>query len=70
MDNKRVINHTSVDDIKSSLQFINPETAGEIKSNRSYLVRSIEYELKNQKRVTVVKMLRAKVKKLDKLREL
>jgi hypothetical protein len=57
---REVINHTSVDDIRVSLTHI------EDKGHIPYLKRSLDYEPGYRNRLSVIKMLRAKIKKLEK----
>jgi hypothetical protein len=57
-----VIVNTSVDDIRSSLHFVTGKP-GDIE----YLKRSLDYEIKESNRTTVIKMLQAKIKKLESL---
>jgi hypothetical protein len=65
----RVIQHSgSVDDIRCSLRLMNPRTAYEIRDDLAYLNRSMDYEVKNQNRVTVIRMLQAKINTLKKQR--
>lgn len=63
-----VINHTSVEDIAGSLKLMNPETGFEIRDMLDYLNRSLAYETKNQNRVSVIKLLQAKINKVKKLK--
>lgn len=66
---KSVIQYSgSVDDIRCSLHLMNPKTGFEIRDSLDYLNRSMDYEVKNHNRSTVLKMLRAKVNKLKKLK--
>jgi hypothetical protein len=63
-----VINHTSVEGIAGSLKLMNPETGFEIRDMLDYLNRSLAYETKNQNRVSVIKLLQAKINKVKKLK--
>lgn len=57
----------SVDDIRCSLQHMNPQSKAEARDNLEYLRRSFDYEVKKKNRVTVIKMLHAKINKIKKL---
>ena len=63
-----VINHTSVDDIRSSLRLMNPETTDEMRRYLDYMNRSYDYEVKNSNRASVIKLLRAKINQLKKFK--
>lgn len=63
-----VINHTSVEDIAGSLKLMDPKTGFEIRNGLEYLNRSLDYEVKNQNRSSVIKLLRAKINKVKKLK--
>lgn len=63
MTHQHLINQSgSVDDIKCSLSFIKQCTPQTI----SLLTNSLENERQNKNRATVIKMLEAKIKKLNK----
>jgi hypothetical protein len=64
-----VINNTSVDDIRSSLNLMNPIIPFDIREDIDYLRRSLNYEVKNQNRSTVIKMLQVKLRKIEKRRQ-
>jgi len=68
---KDVINHTSVDDIRSSLYYFNnPSTLKDLNRDLAFLKRSLEDEnTVHLKRPTVIKMLEAKIRKLEKMRK-
>ena len=68
MEAHNVINHTSVDDIKGTLALMNPKTSFEIRDDIEYLNRSLDYEVKNQNRSTVIRMLQVKINKVKKLK--
>lgn len=61
-----VINHTSVEDIASTLKLMNPKTSFEIRNDLEYLNRSLDYEVKNQNRSIVIRLLQAKINKVKK----
>jgi hypothetical protein len=63
-----VINHTSVDDMSSSLRHMNPKTSFEIANDLDYLNRSLDYEVKNRNRSSVINLLKAKINKIKKLK--
>ena len=65
---EKVINNTSIDDIRSSLQLMNPRTGFEIREDLDYLNRSLDYEVKNMNRVSVIRLLQAKINKVKKLK--
>lgn len=50
----------SVDDIRSSLALINPEDMVDAENDMSSLSDSIENEMENQNRKSVIKLLEAK----------
>jgi hypothetical protein len=58
----------SVDDIRCSLSNMNPVTGFEIRDDLDFLSRSLAYEVKNKNRVSVIKMLQAKINKVRKLK--
>jgi hypothetical protein len=66
------LNHTSVDDMRSSLQLFNPENIKECLSMIHDLVDSLIDEMEHQKRVAAIKMLDSKInvitKKLEKFK--
>jgi uncharacterized FlaG/YvyC family protein len=66
MEAHNVINHTSVDDIRSSLRLMNPETSDEIRKYLDYFNRSLDFEVKNKNRGSVIRMLQAKINKVKK----
>lgn len=61
-----LINQTSVDDMRISLQFINPKSRSEIVEDLDYLNRSLNNEFENRNRPTAIKLLQAKIKKINK----
>jgi hypothetical protein len=63
-----VIGNTSVDDIKSSLRLLNPKSSDEIRRYTDYLNRSLDFEVKNYNRATVIKMIRGKINQFKKLK--
>jgi hypothetical protein len=63
-----VIGNTSADDIRSSLRLLNPKSSEEIRRYTDYLNRSLDYEVKNHNRATVIKMIRAKINQYKKLK--
>lgn len=63
-----IINHTSVEDITGTLKLMNPKTSFEIRNDLEYLNRSLDYEVKNQNRSTVIRLLQAKINKVKKLK--
>lgn len=50
----------SVDDTRCSLQFVNPGTRQEALNEMDLLTASIDNEMKNQNRTSVIKMLESK----------
>lgn len=52
-------------DIKASLAFIDPVDPAEIDGDLSYVQESLEEELRTFNRKTVIRMLQAKIKKLE-----
>ncbi|HAX95626.1 MAG TPA: hypothetical protein DCY35_03770 [Prolixibacteraceae bacterium] len=56
----------SVDDIRCSLRFINPETFEQAVDIQQTIIASLENELANRKRVSVVRMLEGKYKYIQK----
>ena len=60
-----VINNTSVDDIRSSLYHIDPGSPATIRDDLEYLRRSLKYEIENRNRITVIKMLKAKIRNIE-----
>jgi hypothetical protein len=69
-----VINNTSVDDIKSTLNLLcwidenRPDRdPRKIADTITYLRRSLEYEPSYKNRISVIKMLQSKIKQLEKL---
>jgi hypothetical protein len=65
---KNVINHTSVDEIRSSLYHVNPTTLKDTNEFIDYMKLSLKDELENQKRISVIKMLTAKLNQLVKMK--
>ncbi len=61
-----LINHTSADDMKVSLQHINPLSLRELNRDIDYLRESLNDEVANRNRPTVIKALQVKVRKLEK----
>ena len=57
-------NHGSVEDIKCSLGYINPDEAASRKKHIAYLERSLICEKQDKKRDTVIKMIEVKLRKL------
>jgi hypothetical protein len=58
----------SVDDIRCRLRLMNPVTGFQIREDLQYLIRSLDHEVKNKNRVSVIKLLQAKINKVKKLR--
>jgi hypothetical protein len=63
-----IIVNTSVDDISSSLRLINPKTGYDIREDITMLNHNLAYEAKNKNRTAVLKLLRAKINKIKKLK--
>lgn len=59
-------NHTSADDMRSSLKLINPKSSEEIRKYLEYLNESLNDEVKNRNRASVIKMLRTKINQIKK----
>jgi hypothetical protein len=64
----RIINNTSADDLNSSLKLINPQTGFEIRDTLEMLNSSLDNEVKNRNRASVLKMLKAKINKIKKMK--
>jgi len=58
----------SVEDIRCTLKFMNPKTGFKIREDLDYLNRSLDYEVKNMNRVSVIRLLQAKINKVKKLK--
>lgn len=56
----------SVDDVRCSLGHINPETLDQALDHERTLLESLENELANSNRATVIKMLESKYKYIQK----
>ena len=56
----------SVDDVRCSLGHINPETLDQASDHERTLLESLENELANSNRATVIKMLESKYKYIQK----
>lgn len=61
-----VINHTSVDDIRGTLKLMDPKSSEEIRKYLDYFNRSLDFEVKNKNRSSVIKLLRAKINQVKK----
>ncbi len=56
----------SVDDIRCTLQLINPKSRFEIRENLNQLNYSLDFEVKNKNRISVIRLLQSKINKLKK----
>lgn len=56
----------SVDDIRCSLELLNPKNHQDIESVLKYLQSSIDDEKQNKNRATVIRMIKSKIKKINK----
>lgn len=63
---EHLINHTSADDMKVSLKHINPTSLRELNRDIDYLRKSLNNEVANSNRPTVIKALQVKIRKLEK----
>lgn len=63
---EHLINHTSADDMKISLKHINPTSLRELSRDIDYLRDSLNDEVANSNRSTVIKALQVKLRKLEK----
>lgn len=62
-----VIQHKgSVEDMRGSLKLMNPQSNADKQWILSYLVLSLDYEVKNKNRVTVIRLLQVKINKVKK----
>lgn len=59
----------SVDDIRCTLNLMDPVTFKVLNENLAYLKRSLEYEPGHLNRSTVIKMLGAKIRKFELIRK-
>lgn len=57
----------SVDDIRCTLSLINPVTSQQLINEVELLTESIEDEMQNQNRATVLKMLASKKSRIERL---
>lgn len=64
-----LINHTSADDMKTSLWHINPCTLKELRRDTEMLRASLNDEVAGRNRPTVIKALQVKIRKLEKMRQ-
>jgi hypothetical protein len=60
------INHTSVDDMRSSVALMNPESKIEIRSVIDRLSIALSDELRNKMRTSVITLLNKKINSLEK----
>lgn len=58
----------NIEDIKCSLSLMDPVDPAEIDEDLSFIKRSLDEELRVQKRKTVIKMFLRKIKKLERLK--
>ncbi len=56
----------SIEDMRSSLRLMNPQSKADKQWILSYLVLSLDYEVKNKNRVTVIRLLQGKIDKVKK----
>ncbi|HLN56106.1 MAG TPA: hypothetical protein VK207_08940 [Bacteroidales bacterium] len=63
---KDILGNTSADDIRSSLRLMNPKSSDEIRRYTEYLNNSLDFEVKNRNRATVVMMIKAKLNRIKK----
>jgi hypothetical protein len=66
---EHLINHTSADDMKSSLYHINPCNLKELRRDTERLRAGLNDEVANSNRPTVIKALQVKIRKLEKMRQ-
>lgn len=65
---KGMIVNTSVDDIRCNLALMNPRLSFEIKDTLVMLNTNLDYEVKGKNRTSVLKMLKAKINVIKKLK--
>jgi hypothetical protein len=59
-------NTGSTDDIKISLYYVNPSTPDEARKTLEWLEYSLETEIKDTNRSTVIKMIQVKIRNIKK----
>jgi hypothetical protein len=62
-----ILNHTSVEDLTSSLRLMNPISKRELQDCIQLLRNSLNDEIADRNRSSVIKVLSNKIKKLNKL---
>jgi hypothetical protein len=60
-------NRGSVDDIRCTLRLMNPVKPSEIRNEIDWLNISLAYEIRTENRITLVRMIKAKINKLKRL---
>ena len=59
----------SIEDMRGSLKLMNPQSNADKQWILSFLVLSLDYEIKNKNRVTVIRLLQEKINSVKKYKD-